>query len=106
MSQQKLPMKDRLKKMLDDYGPVGLVIYFGIFASTLVGFYMALSNGVDLRGLFEAVGMDYSGVAAETGTLVVAWAATKLTQPLRIFLSLAVTPWAGRWYLARKGVEI
>ena len=74
-------LKDRLQKFLVEYGSLCLYVYFAIFALVLVGFATAIQLGAQLDSA--------AGVA---GTWGAAYVATKLTQPLRIWATIAVTP--------------
>lgn len=67
--------------MLAEYGGVALVVYLVLFASVLFGFSVAISAGVEVES-----------AAGGVGTLAAAWLATKVTQPLRILATLAITP--------------
>jgi hypothetical protein len=67
--------------MVAEYGPVALWVYFGIFAVVLAAFAIAIK-----------LGFQTEGAASTAGTLGAAWLATKVTQPLRIVATLAVTP--------------
>ena len=95
-------LKDRLKKLFDDYGYVALSVYWIIFLSTVAVFYIALERGVDVAALIERMGMDWGEAAEKTGTIAVAYAATKILQPLRILLTLALVPPVGTWWNKRK----
>jgi hypothetical protein len=75
------PLKERLQKLLVEYGSLGLWVYFVIFALVLVSFATAIKLGVEVEG-----------AAGTAGTWGAAWVATKLTQPLRILATLVVTP--------------
>lgn len=81
----KPPLKERLKTLLEEYGPVAVVIYFSIFALVFAGFAIAISIGVPVES-----------AAGTAGTLGAAYVATKLTQPLRILATLLLTPVIGR----------
>ncbi|HEY3496494.1 MAG TPA: hypothetical protein VGK73_17540, partial [Polyangiaceae bacterium] len=63
------PLKDRLQKLLVEYGSLALWVYFGIFAVVLVGFATAISLGVEVES-----------AAGTAGTWGAAYLATKLTQ--------------------------
>jgi len=78
-------MKDRLEALLAEYGKVALLTYFAIFALVFAGFAIAISLGVHVESA--------SGTA---GTLGAAYVATKLTQPIRIIATLALTPLLAR----------
>jgi hypothetical protein len=77
---------DRLKAMLAEYGPIALGTYLAIFALVLAGSFFAIRFGF-------ATGESAAGTA---GTLGAAYALTKLSQPIRILVSLALTPLVAR----------
>ena len=70
-----------MKGIFAEYGTLAVVLYLIIFAATLAGFAVAISFGVAPES-----------TAGSVGTLAAAWVATKLTQPLRILATLALTP--------------
>lgn len=70
-----------MKGIFAEYGTLAIVLYLIIFAITLAGFAVAISFGVET-----------DSAAGSAGTLAAAWLATKLTQPLRILATLALTP--------------
>jgi hypothetical protein len=78
-------MSARLKALIDKYGQLALIIYFVLFGLVFAGFIVAIRAGVHVRGA--------AGGAGLVGT---AWVATKLTQPLRIFATLALVPLVAR----------
>lgn len=82
---------DRLKKLFEDYGPVGFLVWWVIFAVVFAGFYVAIRKGYQPT----------SG-AGGAGVLGVAYLATQATKPLRLAATLALTPVIGRWWKARK----
>jgi hypothetical protein len=75
------PLKQRLQTLMVEYGQVALVVYLAIFALALIGFATAIRMGVNVHG-----------AGATAGTWAAAYVATKVTQPLRIMATLAVTP--------------
>ena len=80
-------MKGKLKELIELYGSTGLVCYLVIFIVSMVGFYIIIQAGVDLNSYSL-----FSGKLASTGTVFLAWAATKVIQPFRIALTLLITP--------------
>lgn len=80
-------MRKSIKDVIAEYGTVALVVYLSIFALTLVGFWMAIRFGWRTES-----------AAGSAGTLAAAYVATKLTQPLRIGLTLVLTPITARLY--------
>jgi len=79
------------RERLQEYGSIGLVTYFVVFALTVVGFYVAISAGIEIEG-----------VVGESSTWFAAWVATKVTQPIRIAVVLALTPLvAAVWHRLR-----
>jgi hypothetical protein len=94
----------RLGTLLSEYGPVAFVVYFGIFFVVLVTFAWAIGRGFGhvIDGWIGKLGQWFpwmSGSGAATGSTVGTWGAayiaTKLTQPLRIAATLALTPLVG-----------
>jgi len=84
-------MRQRLKDHFAEYGSIALVVYFSIFFLTWIGFTIAIRSGAEVEGAAE-----------QTGSIGAAYVATKLTQPLRILATLAVTPFAAMlWYRVR-----
>jgi hypothetical protein len=77
-------MKEKLVAFFDEFGSLAVVVYFSIFGLTLAGFFVAILWGVQAGGVSEG--------ASTFASLVAAYGATKLTQPLRIGATLAVTP--------------
>ena len=78
-------LSDRLKILMETYGPVAIVVYFAIFGVVFAGFMVAIHMGFEVA----------SG-AGSASALGAAYVATKLTQPVRILATLAVTPLAAR----------
>ena len=74
-------MRQKLKLLLEEYGRIAIVTYFVIFGLTLAGFAIAISYGLQVESAKGGAGL-----------LVASWVATKLTQPLRIAGTLALTP--------------
>jgi hypothetical protein len=87
-------LKERLEKALLEYGSVALWVYFVIFALVLVGFATAIRLGIEVESS-----------AGTAGTWGAAYVATKLTQPLRILATLAVTPIVVRVVRYRKRTD-
>jgi ABC-type siderophore export system fused ATPase/permease subunit len=77
----------RLKQLAVEYGAVFIVIYLTIFTVVWVGFWAAIKFG-----------WSSDSTAANVGVWTAAYLATKLTQPLRIIASAAVTPPVARLY--------
>lgn len=73
--------RDKLKVLLEEYGRIAIGTYLVIWLSVLAGFAIAIASGFRTEST--------SGGA---GVLLGAWVATKLTQPLRIAATLALTP--------------
>ncbi|MEQ1572066.1 MAG: hypothetical protein ABMA64_40940 [Myxococcota bacterium] len=73
--------RQRFDHGLETYGWKMFGTYLTLFFGTWFGFWVAISWG------FEP-----SGAVAGAGTVGGAYAATKLTQPVRILATLALTP--------------
>ncbi len=74
-------MRERLKKLMAEYGRVALVVYLVLFVIVFAGSAIGLKMGFDL-----------GGAGGNLGTVAAAYAVTKVSQPLRILATLALTP--------------
>lgn len=80
-------MRRTLKEIAAEYGAVAVVVYLAIFAVVLLGSWAAIH-----------LGWKPHGVRGGAGSFAAAYIATKLTQPLRIAATLALTPLVARAY--------
>jgi len=87
-------VRKSMKDILAEYGTVALVVYLTIFVLTLAGFWMAIRFGWRTES-----------TAGTAGTLAAAYVATKLSQPLRIGLTLVLTPLLARLYERLRGAS-
>jgi len=76
------PRMERVKALLAEYGRTAIVVYLAMFVLVFAGFLVAIG----------AAGYEPDGAAGSAGLIGAAWLATKLTQPLRILATLALTP--------------
>ena len=74
-------MRKTLRQFAVEYGTLFIVIYLAIFTAVWVGFWAAIKFG-----------WSDDSTAANVGAWTAAYLATKLTQPLRIIASVAITP--------------
>ena len=74
-------VRKTLKNILAEYGGVAVVLYLIIFFAVLGGFWFAIK-----------MGFQPAGTGGKVGTFAAAYIATKLTQPLRIGLTIVLTP--------------
>lgn len=80
-------MRKTIKHILVEYGAIAVVVYFAIFFLVLFGFWAAIRFG-----------WEPASATASLGTFAAAYIATKVTQPLRIMATLAVTPFIAKVY--------
>ena len=73
--------RQRLKTLLAEYGRLALYTYLVLFVLVLLGFAGVIHLGVRA-----------DSTAGKAGLLGAAWLATKVTQPLRIIATVALTP--------------
>jgi hypothetical protein len=83
--------RERLKKLLGEYGKLALYVYLAVFVVVLVGFALAIQMGIKV-----------DSAAGKAGVWGAAWVATKVTQPLRILATLALTPLLAQLLRRRK----
>jgi hypothetical protein len=80
-------VRKTVKHILAEYGTVALVVYFAIFFAVLFGFWAAVRFG-----------WRPGSVTGNVGAFTAAYLATKVTQPVRIAATVALTPLAARLY--------
>jgi len=80
-------VRKTIKNILVEYGAVAVVVYFAIFFLVIFGFWAAIRFG-----------WQPDSMAGDVGVWTAAYVATKVTQPLRIAATLAVTPFIARVY--------
>lgn len=83
----KFAVRKTLKTVFAEYGTVALVVYMTIFLVVLAGIWTAIH-----------LGWQPESTTGNVGTFTAAYVATKLTQPLRIAATLALTPLAAKAY--------
>jgi hypothetical protein len=77
----------RFRELILEYGIIALVVHYVIFAIVIVGFWFAIRSG-----------WRPTSAAGTAGSWGAAYIAAKITQPLRIIATLAVTPLVARIY--------
>jgi hypothetical protein len=70
-----------------EYGVIALVVHYVIFAIVITGFWFAIRSG-----------WRSSSASGNVGTWTAAYLAAKITQPLRIVATVAITPFVARVY--------
>ena len=97
-------MRKTFKELLAEYGTIAVVVYFTIFFGVWVGAWAAIQRGVDLRALAARVGLSPNGAVASLGAWSAAYIFTKLLQPVRIGVTVLLTPLVVRLYERVRGV--
>lgn len=77
----------RFRQLILEYGIIALIVHYAIFAIVIVGFWFAIRSG-----------WRTTSTAGTAGSWGAAYIAAKITQPLRIIATLAVTPLIARLY--------
>ena len=87
-----MSFRDKLKSLVEEYGPIAIVTYFSLFGLVLCGTFLAMR-----------LGFSSTSVAGSAGTFGAAYLFTKLTQPLRIGATFILTPLIARvWRRLRR----
>ena len=89
-------MGSKVQDLFSEYGRTGIIVYFTIFFATLLGFWLLLTVGVDIRT------WSYFSKLGDVGAIGLAYAATKITQPVRIAITLVLTPIVARKFPSKK----
>jgi hypothetical protein len=91
----KLPLKQRLSALFAEYGRIAVIVYFSLSILAIIGFSIAFGVGWEPTSATGVLGVIFAG-----------WVAAKATLPIRILITLALTPMVSlaidRWR-ARRG---
>ncbi len=82
---QKLPMKDRLKRLMEEYGGVAFGTFLVIWVVTLGSLWIAVKFG-----------WRPESTAGESGTFGAAYVMFRFTLPLRIGATAVMTPFVAK----------
>lgn len=77
----KLPLKQRLSVLLNEYGRIAIITYFTLSILTIIGFSLAFG-----------IGLSPSSATGVIGVIAAGWVAAKATLPIRILITLGLTP--------------
>ncbi|KAK9109526.1 hypothetical protein Sjap_017586 [Stephania japonica] len=114
----------RFRELMKKYGKVGLGVHLSVSAASIAGLYVAIGNNVDVESIFEKVGV--AGVldkkaeeeeeekasgrnrtaelaASSGGALALAVLCNKALFPIRVPITIALTPPIAR-FLARRRI--
>ena len=111
--------------MFKKYGPVFIGTYLSVYVVTLGSIYSLVSGGIldasdansvgiDLKSLaknYRSLGewlgladiLDLDHMNPQSGGFVVAWLLTKFTEPVRLMVSIGITPSVSRFVGRRVG---
>jgi hypothetical protein len=98
-------MRNTFQKLLAEYGVIAVIVYFTIFFGVWIGAWAAIQRGVDLAALASRVGLSSNRIVASLGAWTAAYIFTKLLQPVRIGLTLLITPLLARLYERTRAVK-
>lgn len=75
------PLKQRLSALFAEYGRIAIVTYFTLSILTIIGFSVAIW-----------IGAAPSSATGVIGVIAAGWVAAKATLPIRILITLGLTP--------------
>jgi len=74
-------LKERLSAHFNEYGTIAIVTYFSLSILTIIGFSIAIG-----------IGWEPSTATGMLGVIFAGWVAAKATLPIRILITLGLTP--------------
>ncbi|XP_022195376.2 protein FAM210B, mitochondrial [Nilaparvata lugens] len=103
-AEPQLSNKDKLKRAVKEYGATVIVFHVSISLMSLGICYLAVSGGLNMNSMLEQIGLHGSSdVTTEASLWIVAYAVHKVLAPVRIGITLLVTPLIVR-YLRKKNI--
>jgi hypothetical protein len=91
-------VKKTFQKLMTEYGVIAIIVYFSIFFLCWIGSWAAIERGVDLAALAKRVGLSSNRLVASLGAWTAAYLFTKILQPLRLGLTVVLTPLVAKIY--------
>jgi hypothetical protein len=88
---KKPPLKERLSALFAEYGRIAIITYLVLSLGAIVAFSIAIGAGVEPSDATGVIGVIFAG-----------WAAAKATMPIRILITLGITPVIGSVLRRRK----
>jgi hypothetical protein len=98
-------MRKTFQKLVAEYGVIAVIVYFSLFFGTWIGAWAAIQRGVNLAALAARFGLASNGIVASLGAWTAAYIFTKILQPVRIGVTLLLTPFLARLYERTRGVK-
>ena len=86
---------EKFKNLLEEYGRLALVVHLLMWFVTFLVMFCIIQFGMKdwvVGHLSNFLGEEY----AQAGTVLIAYAATKLTQPIRLMLLVVLVPFIKR----------
>lgn len=77
----KRTLKERLTAQFNEYGKIAIITYFTISILAIIGFSVAIG-----------IGYEPSTATGVFGVIFAGWIAAKATLPIRLVITLAITP--------------
>lgn len=77
----KASLKERLSALFGEYGRIAIITYFTLSILTIIGFSVAFG-----------IGLAPSTSTGVIGVIAAGWVAAKATLPIRILITLGLTP--------------
>src|SRR5215468_6787272 len=74
-------LKQRLSALFEDYGRIAIITYFTLSILAIIGFSVAIWTGIKP-----------SSETGVIGVIIAGWALGKATLPIRILVTLGLTP--------------
>lgn len=90
----KPPLKQRLSALFEEYGRIAIITYFTLSILTIIGFSVAIWTGIKP-----------SSETGVIGVIIAGWVLGKATLPIRILVTLGLTPVVAVVVRRRRGPE-
>src|ERR1051325_7543556 len=85
-------LKQRLTALFEEYGKIAIITYFTLSGLAIIGFSVAIWIGAEPSSATGVLGVLFPGRALAKGTM-----------PVRVLITLAVTPVIGTLVRRRRG---
>ena len=81
-----------MRALYRNYGKIAIVVYCGISLTTFGLVYLMVKAGLDVKAIFDKLGLTLPDWGEKAGSLLLTYALYKLLFPLRLSTAVIATP--------------
>ena len=89
-------IREKISLFFREYGKIGIGVYIGVSSLTFFLCYLGVKAGIDLKSIADLLSISIPSWGDKAGGLLITYATYKLLLPIRLALTVAITPYIKR----------